>query len=301
MTPSITLTPSPTPLGGGFGQIAFASNRSGIPQIYLVNIDGSDMHPITTMQDGACQPSWSPDGARLVFISPCKFATDTYRQASLYLINADGTGLTQLSTAAGGDYDPAWSPNGKQIAFTSLRDGQKEIYILDLGTLKATRLTDVETDIENTQPAWSPYSDQLLYVKKRFGVYQIWVMTENGDGDMQVVRSGPQLWDFSPVWSPDGQYVLFNQRPAEGFAFPWLMQIRYEDRDTQLASRLQLGALPIENVHYSPDGFWLVYEGEDNKSNNDIYFMTATGAMHTRLTTDPGDDFDPVWRPIINP
>jgi serine/threonine protein kinase len=301
-TPEITLTPSPTPIGGGYGQVAFASDHTGVPQIYLVNVvDGSDLRPITNVPEGACQPSWSPDGARLVFTSPCPFNTDSYRDSSLYIINADGTELTPLNTAPGGDFDPAWSPDGKRIAFTSLRDGRKEIYVLDIETSNLTRLTASETDEESSQPAWSPFGNQIVFVKKRVGALQIWTMTDTGQNQEQVVRSGQTYWDFSPAWSRDGQYILFNQRRVNTGSLPWMMQIRYEDRETQSASRLQLGVVGIENLHFSADGFWMVCEGVNEVDNRDIYYMTASGATRTRLTTDPDDDFDPAWRPISVP
>ena len=301
-TPSNTVTASPTPIGGGFGQIAFSSERTGTPQIYLVNaVDGSDLHPITNLPEGACQSSWSPDGARLVFTSPCKLNTDSYREASLYIINADGTEMTPLTTTPGGDFDPAWSPDGQRIAFTSMRDGRKEIYTLDLSTAMTTRLTFSDMDEESSQPAWSPFGNQIVFVKKRVDALQIWTMTDTGESQEQVIRSGQTLWDFFPVWSPDGQYILFNQRQINTGSLPWMMQIRYEDRDTQAASRLKLGIVGIENLHFSPDGFWMVYEGVDELLNKDIYYMTASGATRTRLTTDPDDDFDPAWRPITNP
>jgi serine/threonine protein kinase len=298
----IPVTPSPTPIGGGYGQIAFASERIGVPQIYLINAsDGSDMHPITNLPEGACQPSWSPDGARFVFTSPCKLNTDSYRESSLYIANADGTEITPLTTAPGGDFDPAWSPDGNRIAFTSLRDGRKEIYVLELSNSMVTRLTFSDTDEESSQPAWSPFGNQIVFVKMRVDALQIWTMTDMGQNQVQVVRSGQTYWDFSPVWSPDGQYILFNQRLINTGALPWMMQIRYEDRDTQAASRLKLGVVGIENLAYSPDGFWMVFEGVDELVNHDIYYMTASGATRTRLTTDPDDDFDPAWRPISNP
>jgi Tol biopolymer transport system component len=301
-TPAVTLTPSATPVGGGYGQVAFASQRTGRPQIYLINVDGNDLHPITNLPEGACQPSWSPSGAKLVFTSPCQVNSDSYRESSLYLINADGSDLTPLSTAPGGDFDPAWSPDGKRIAFTSLRDGHKEIYTLDMGTFNATRLTvSTAADEENSQPAWSPFNNQIVFVKKRFGALQIWTMTDTGQNQEQVVRSGQTLWDYSPVWTPDGQSIIFNQIPVNPGSLPWLMQIRFEDRETQLPSRLRFGVVGIQNISYSSDGFWMVYEGIDDRNNKDIYYMTASGATRKRLTTDLRDDFDPVWRPITNP
>lgn len=301
-TPAITLTPSATPIGGGYGQVAFASQRIGVPQIYLINVDGSDLHPITNILEGACQPSWSPSGARLVFTSPCQINTDSYRESSLYLINADGSDLTPLNTAPGGDFDPAWSPDGDHIAFTSLRDGHKEIYSMDIDTFKVTRLTvSSAADEENSQPAWSPFSNQIAFVKKRFGALQIWTMTDTGQNQEQVVRSGQTLWDYSPVWTPDGQSIIFNQVPVNPGSLPWLMQIRFEDRETELPSRVRLGIVGVQNLSFSSDGFWMVYEGIDDRNNKDVYYMTASGATRTRLTKDLKDDFDPVWRPITNP
>ena len=77
---------------------------------------------ITDLQDGACQPSWSPDGKQLVFTTPCDGNQELYPGAALFTINADGTNLTPLPSVFGGDFDPAWSPDGKKIAFTSIRD-----------------------------------------------------------------------------------------------------------------------------------------------------------------------------------
>jgi Tol biopolymer transport system component len=45
----------------------------------------------------------------------------------------------------------------------------------------------------------------------------------------------------------------------------------------------------------------MVLEGVDERDNRDIYYMTASGATRTRLTTDPGDDLDPAWRPMSSP
>jgi len=302
-TPDNTPAPLVTPLGGGSGQIAFASKRAGLPQIYLTNVDGTSVTLLTSMENGACQPSWSPDGLRLVFISPClargDFYDTPYNDASLYAINADGTGLTQLTTPPGSDFDPAWSPDGKRIAFTSLRDGYKQIYLLDVTSLAITRLTTTSAQIESSQPSWSPNGDQIAYTVKRVGAYQVWAMTDTGQGNVQLVHSGQQLWDYLPIWSLDGKTVLFNQR-IQGPVRPWLMSIVYADHETQNPVRLNFPT-PIEDIDYSPDGQWIVSEGLDNNGNRDIYIMTFGSGNRTRLTNDPEVDFDPAWRPLQSP
>jgi Tol biopolymer transport system component len=75
------------------------------------------------------------------------------------------------------------------------------------------------------------------------------------------------------------------------------MTIRFEDRDAKKPTKLDLAVSPIEDVHFSPDGLWLVFESTDENGNRDIYFSTLSGGNLTRLTSDPKDEFDPVWRP----
>lgn len=303
VTPENTPVPVPTQTGGGSGQIAFASSRTGTPQIYLVNLDTSGLTQLTDLDEGACQPSWSPDGAQIVFISPCAGRadlTDTlYRNSSLYLMNADGTGQKPLTNVPSSDFDPAWSPDGKRIAFTSLRDGKRDIYLLTVETGAIVRLTTVGGDVqENIQPSWSPAGNLIVYTVRRFNAYQIWVMDDTGQGNVQIARSGQRFWDYLPVWSRDGSVILFSQRDSDPSVItrPWLMGIRYEDRDTSNPSRPDL-IRPIEDVEFSPDGLWIVFEGRDGEGNRDIYLMTPTGGNRTRLTIDPAVDFDPSWRP----
>ncbi len=298
-TPTNTPTVTPTPLGGSVGQIAFVSNRTGVAQLYVINVDGSNLHPITNVPDGACQPSWSPDGKRLVFISPCawskEFYQTTYPDSTLYTIRADGTGLQQLLTEPGGDFDPAWSPDGKHIAFTSLRDGYMQIYSYNLTDQSLVRLTETPKNEETRQPAWSPSSNQLLYVLKRFGAYQIFAMTDLGQNPIQIARRGTQYWDLLPAWAPDGETIYFSERPSDGPTQPWLMTIGYEERGTE-GERVSIANPPILDVDVSPDGSWMAYEGIVS-SNNDIFLLNLTDGETKRLTKDPGNDWDPTWRP----
>ncbi len=308
-TPTETLIPTPTSLGGGTSQIAFASNRTGAPQIFLMNGDGSNPQQVTNMPDGACQPAWSPDGVRLVFISPCLERLDQNPDAKLYVINADGSGLIELATEAGGDFDPAWSPDGTRIAFTSLRDGSRQIYVLNLGDNSVTRLTETSSDVSqpdwSAQPVWSPGGTQIIYTGhgRLTDALQIWVMSDAGRGQTFLIHQGPTNWDFLPDWSPDGKTILFSETRGDQ-QLGWLMLFDYE-HPTDYASRLRVETYGTHG-DYSPDGMWVVYESLDIQDSGrfdyDIYRIKAdgTGAI-TRLTNALTMEFDPAWRPIATP
>ena len=298
-----TVTPTstfiPTPIGAEKLQLAYASIKSSVAQIYITDLLGN-ITQVTNMPEGACQPSWSPDGNKIVFISPCKLKLDTYPNSSLYIIDADGSNLLPLHAVPGGDFEPAWSPEGKQIAFTSLRDGHMQIYLYNLEDDSSTRLIET-SDISSAarQPAWSPKGDRIVYSLKRIGeAYQIWTMTSKGRDQLQLLRSGNDLSDYLPAWSPDGKLILFTQRSVKEFSYPSLMIFTLSTSGQ--ARRINPGVLSVENVQFSTNGFWLAFESGPS-TTTDIYYMTVTGANLTQLTTNKKDDFDPVWRPIQKP
>ena len=303
-TPIVTNTPAlATPsvfLGGGSGQIAFASTRSGVAQIYLTDLTGENAFQLTNISSGACQPSWSPDGQRLVFISPCKGQEDVYFNTSLYLINVDGTQAIPLDASPGGNFDPAWSPDGKTIVFASLRTGQMEIFTVNVDDPSTIiQLTNGAQRVEARMPTWSPDGTKLVYVVKRVGVYQIWIMNADGSEQTQIIRSGVAYTDYLPDWSPRGDLILFNQRCASTFCNPYLMSTSATDLTNEQGLKVQINVVFIENIDYSPDGFYLAYEGVGEAGNVDVFYMTLSGGDRIRLTTDPSQDFHPAWRPAI--
>ena len=302
-TDSTIVTPTstfiPTPIGAEKLQLAYASIMSDVAQIYVTDLLGNVMQ-VTNIQGGACQPSWSPDGNQFVFISPCKSKVDTYPSSSLYIIDADGFNLQPLPAVPGGDFEPAWSPNGTHIAFTSLRDGHMQIYLFNLQNKSVTRLVETsDRSLAARQPAWSPDGKRIVYSVKRVSeAYQLWTMTNKGKDQLQLLRSGDGLSDYLPVWSPDGKRILFTQRSVKDFYSTNFMIFTLGT--SSQARRLNMGVLTIEDVQFSTNGFWLAFESGPNISS-DIYYMTATGANLTQLTTNKEDDFDPAWRPIQTP
>jgi serine/threonine protein kinase len=290
-TPTITPTQLPTPMGGS-GQIAFVTNRTGAMEIWLMNNDGTDVTQITNIPEGACQPKWSPDGSKIVFISPCSRNQYSYPGASLFIINADGTGLIPLPNVPGGDYDPSWSPDGSKIAFTSLRNGGVPgIYIINLTDDSVVSLVEDQTRAIS-QPAWSPNGTEIAFVNSD---NRIWVMDTNGENRRKLTVGAGDFLINNPAWSPDGSVVIYTQSViSDTTGTTELMAVPYTES----------GAMPVKvpnsllvnDVSYSIDGYWLLFTSWYT-GNHEITIMRPNGVDRHAILVDPAYDFDPAWRP----
>lgn len=293
---SLTQTPYPTltPMGGGQGRMAFASDRTGVPQLYLSNMDGTGLKQLTDIEVGACQPAWSPDGTRLAFVSPCRKELDSYPSSGIFIINIDGSQLAQVSDIPSGDYDPAWSPDGTRIAFTSLRDGrQPKVYVYNLVTQLTTEMA-VEGTV-NMQPSWSPDGRLIAFVSDRSGFYQLWTMFSDGSNQQRYsLRSIKSL--TYPVWSPDSKILAYTET-ADDKSTPGLYISLYNESWTGGTRLYKNAADPMRDPVFTPDGLWILFETWLDPGNRNIAMIKTGGIEYRELISDPSNDFDPAVMP----
>lgn len=89
-------------------------------EIYVCNIDGSDMQQVTDLGGANWAPYFHPSGEKIVFAT--NHHTESRRVFNIFSINLDGTGLKQISFDKTFDSFPMFSPNGKQLVFSSNRN-----------------------------------------------------------------------------------------------------------------------------------------------------------------------------------
>jgi TolB protein len=144
--PVIDIAPSWSPDGE---RITFASDRSGAPQIYVMDNDGRNTRRLTYTSSYSATPAWSPDGKWIAY------GVRTQGQFDLYLTDPMGEVSIPLVVHRGNDQSPSWSPDGRKIVFASDRRGRLDLYVIDVNTRRLRRITSQVKD--NLAPDWGPF------------------------------------------------------------------------------------------------------------------------------------------------
>lgn len=237
-------------------QIAYASDASGNPDIWILDVKGS--HALRLTEDPATDrsPAWFPDGSALAFVS------DRGGEDAVWKVPRLGGSAVLLVPDA---TDPAISPDGTRIAFARPNaGGALRIVVAPLAEpSRATAVTgNDDGHWDHTQPAWSPDGRTICYADDR----DLWIVDASGGRPRRLTNE--RAVDSEPSWSSDGRFVIFSSY-REGTRALWRVP-----SDGGVAERLTLGAGPETQASISRDGSRLAYS--TYLDNFDIAVMDVT-------------------------
>lgn len=188
---------------------AFASNRSGYWDIYLLDLGSGGITRLTDTLTYDAAPAWSPDNQWLVY--------ETYFNENLEVkilsVVAPGDTITLTNNTAA-DFSPAWSPLGRKIAFVSDRSGDNEVWLADLDKAEDQRFQNISQSPNNadTHPIWSPDGKSLVWVGEQDGIHSLFRQALPVAGDANASQITPIRQNLGsgdwPVWSSDGETIL---------------------------------------------------------------------------------------------
>jgi len=214
-----------------------------LKEICVSNVDGSSRRQLTDNLEMDYDPSWSPDGTLIAFVS----SRDSPGGANIYTMHADGTRQIGLTHSGAGDRSPRWSPDGKMIAFIRGNAGG-DVYLIFMDGGQAIQLTEVG-DVMSFD--WSPDERRIVFHRGVASDREIFIVDVASGLITQLTNN--QVPDFGPVWSPDGQYIAFGSQRESG------VQVYVMDLHTRDEIRISEGAGPNWGASWSPDGRFLAY------------------------------------------
>ncbi len=267
---------------GLFGtRLTAVGERTGNKEIYVMDIDGHGIAPVTRNGSINLSPAWSPDGGQVAWTSYKRGNPDIYAKDL-------ASGRTRvLSNRPGINIGAAYSPDGTKVALARSTGGTTDIYVIDASTGREIQRVTRGGGID-VSPAWSPDGTKLAFSSERSGGSQIFVSDLESGETRRVTFAGS--FNFDPAFSPDGQRIAFVGR-AEGF------NVFVVDVDGKNMVRVTQDQGNNEDPSWSPDGRYLAFSST-RTGRKEIWMSTPDGRHQVPISRGGGWS-QPSWSPLL--
>jgi len=227
------------------GKVAFASDRSGNWDIWVMDIDSRHLTQVTTAEAQEVHPSWSPDGTRLVYCS----LPGAGRQWELWVAALSVPGTKKF---VGYGLFPDWSPMGEKILFQRARQRGSHwfsLWTVDLVDGEARYPTEIASSAAYALvlPSWSADGLRVAYcalkpsradpAEQENSLSDLWMV--DADGQARVQLSDGRGANYSPAWGPGGRVYFTSTR--EGSETVWSLLPLQGPSVARTSPKMQVG------------------------------------------------------------
>lgn len=251
-------------------------------EIWLVDFNGKNLRPIVQNDRTNISPEWSADGKTLFFTSSSS--------VDWHLWKTDLSGKArQLTNFKGSALAPALLPNGREMVITLSKDGNPDLYLLDLEGHVKRRLT-AKAGI-NIGPSPSPDGKQVCFSSDRFGNLHVFRLDIDTGETERLTRVG--TLNDTCAWNPFEDQIIFSGMDVDREFDIFSMNSAGLNME-----RLTYDAKNNESPSWSPDGK-LVTLASRRSGRNQIYVMRADGTQLAPIIDLPGEANQPAWSPRL--
>ena len=265
-------------------RIVFVSGRDDPgDDIWVCNLDGSNLVQLTKNVASAWDPCWSPDGTKIVFARQWP-----YQDTDILIMDADGSGTRALTANNDMDSCPSFSPDGRRIAFDSDSSGNSEIWLMFADGSGVWNLT--QDPAWDAEPDWSPlaYAPSIFFVSDRGATDDIYSIDPDLPG-APVLRVSTGANERAPSHHPFQERLAFYALvgttddvfvTGPGYTAPRNLSATPEDQ---------------EDVAWSTDGRHVCYESWITGSPNMV--LQEVEAPYTKWALTHGSAYN--WMPDL--
>ena len=257
-------------------------------RIAIMDQDGANNRFITDGRTLAITPRFSPTLQEIVYMA----YADNTSPPKVYLQNVDSGRRELLGNFPGMSFAPRFSPDGTKVAMSLSKDGNTDLYEMDLRGQNLRRLTN--TAAIDTSPCYSPDGTQIVFNSDRGGTQQLYVMGAGGGGERRVSFGDGRY--ATPVWSPRGDYIAFTKIMGGSFGIGVM-------RPDGSGERMLASGFLVEGPTWAPNGRVLMYFQQQPNSGGrggsvTLHQIDITGRFGRQVPTAT-DASDPAWSPLI--